>query len=207
MCFSASGAGSVTSFTILGKFKVSIASDMCAGVCLLVDSAPEQQPMMVYGHGVRFGCHRRWHLKGRSMYVIMVRHPLERLFSSFQQAQRDRNSVNHGKSLREYVSTCTKTKDIPGGSLLHYLTNKNLSGGVDVNENQALGAAEKLQIALAALDSGQILVLIHDRWSESMALLESYGILPRHAKNVDSLNSSPGMMHPWQRGELLPAGK
>eukprot|EP00041_Stephanoeca_diplocostata_P011980 m.198689 g.198689 ORF g.198689 m.198689 type:complete len:364 (-) comp18757_c1_seq1:469-1560(-) len=152
----------------------------------------QPQPMMVYGHGVRFGCHNRWNLNGRTIYVIMVRHPLERLFSSFQQAQRDRHSVNHGKSLQDYVSQCVTTKDIPGGSLLHYLTDKNVTGGVDVNQDKTLSLDEKLKIAFAALDSGKILVLIHDRWAESMSLLESYGILPRHAKNVDSLNASPG---------------
>jgi hypothetical protein len=66
---------------------------------------PQLLPSMVFGHGVRVGAGRRWGLPLQHVYIIMMRHPLERLFSAYGQAQRDRRSVNHGKSLRQFVGT------------------------------------------------------------------------------------------------------
>ena len=36
----------------------------------------------------------------------MLRHPLQRLFSAFYQSRRDRNSVNHRKTLDQFVESC-----------------------------------------------------------------------------------------------------
>ena len=52
---------------------------------------------------------------GTPIYVIMLRHPLQRLFSAFYQSRRDRHSLNHRKTLHQFVEDCAVFPGKGGG--------------------------------------------------------------------------------------------
>ena len=100
-------------------------------------------PGMVFGHGVRHGSAARWGMPSkprRHVYVIMLRHPLDRFFSAYGQSQRDRHSVNYGKTVRQFIDECNNPSGtsisvpkVPGGSLDFYLIDRveYVSGHID----------------------------------------------------------------------------
>eukprot|EP00038_Savillea_parva_P013552 m.211456 g.211456 ORF g.211456 m.211456 type:complete len:338 (-) comp25508_c0_seq1:135-1148(-) len=139
-------------------------------------------PEMVFGHGVRVGAARRWGLPRRHVYVVMVRHPLDRVFSAYGQTQRDKHSVNHGKSLRDFVDACIADSErIPGGNLEFFLTDTDPQDESNTS-TVTPSISERFETAAAALQSPNTIVLLHERWEESLQLLGKFGVLPSVAR-------------------------
>mmetsp|Transcript_33300 Transcript_33300/g.87286 ORF Transcript_33300/g.87286 Transcript_33300/m.87286 type:complete len:379 (-) Transcript_33300:3866-5002(-) len=145
-----------------------------------------QRPAMVFGHGVRVGCGTRWGLRlaTRHMYVVMVRHPLDRLFSAYGQTQRDRRSVNHGKSIRQFIDLCNEAAGrTPGGNLEYFLSDRNDIEALKLSLNShgsgdELDERDRFELASRTLRSNNTIVLINERWEASVGLLAHLGILP-----------------------------
>jgi len=131
----------------------------------------EHEPKMVYGHGVRYDVNKRWKLTGRAVYVMMFRHPLDRVFSAFFQFKRDKNSVHYHDSVSQFMQTCAKTGRIPGGPIEEFLYDKGL------DSEPPLSMDERVAKAVNILQQPDMLVLLNERWDASMDLLLATGVL------------------------------
>lgn len=141
----------------------------------IASEGSRNEPMMVYGHGVRFGCNTRWKLRGTPLYIIMLRHPLQRLFSAFYQSRRDRNSVNHRKTLDQFVENCAAFPGkLPGGPLEQFLYDK---GEASDDKLRGKTQEQRFEYADEVLQRDDVIVLFNEHWDASMELLVAKNVL------------------------------
>lgn len=162
-------------------------------------SASDAWPGMIYGHGVRHGSAARWGMPSsprRHVYVVMLRHPLDRFFSAYGQSQRDRKGVNYGKTVRQFIDMCNDSGGsvprTPGGSVDFYLIDR---AEYDALESRNASESEWSGVASQHLrDARGTIVLLQDRWQESIELLASLGIVTKDTA-INALSS-------WQKKRL-----
>eukprot|EP00040_Diaphanoeca_grandis_P026780 m.150469 g.150469 ORF g.150469 m.150469 type:complete len:397 (-) comp30728_c0_seq1:199-1389(-) len=134
------------------------------------------EPMMVYGHGVRYNVNARWKLQGKPLYVMMFRHPLDRVFSAFFQFKRDKNSVHYHDTIAQFMESCALTGRMPGGPLEEFLFDKGLDKSIGA-DGSPLSLDERVAKASQILRQPNMLVLLNERWDASMELLIKMGVL------------------------------
>lgn len=105
------------------------------------------RPRMVYGHRVFYGAAEAWgYPKERARYVVMVRHPLERLLSAFGQAIRHPNPGDVPITLPQFINTCATNGHVPNGALEEFLSGDNQ--GPDFSRGAQVHLAMRVRTSL-----------------------------------------------------------
>lgn len=137
-----------------------------------------QEPYSVFGH---FTLDRAigWKFQGNTAVIVMIRHPLERLFSGFQQNLR----ANIASTFDTFVDSCISAggRMMQIGPLLEYL-------GVD-NATNSAPPSTRVNAAKKVIDQPNVIVLINERWSDSMSLLKALGFIEQSSK-AESIQGS-----------------
>ena len=106
------------------------------------------------------------------LYIIMLRHPLDRFFSAVQQAGRAKagRGVPAEVLQRRMLRGCADRRALPGGALENFLFNRGR-----MHPPKPLSAEERVRRGLEALSAPDVVPLVMERWDESLELLSLLG--------------------------------
>lgn len=183
---------------------------------IAVGSSQQEQPKVIFGHytladaeeWVEIGA-----VQGKPLVVVMVRHPLNRLFSGYQQVMRTNQGpmVDFDEFVRRCNAAQSRMMDI--GPLLEYLGVDREHRGVRGEDGEATGWAPgpnatspELLIAdaLAVLDRPDVIPLMQERWDESLELLARLGVAKapdrKQQLNLSPINNTISFEYPTVEG-------
>lgn len=164
-------------------------------------------PAVIFGHYTLADA-ERWYvegaLSGRPVTIVMIRHPLDRLFSGYAQVhrlqlkQRVRTPISMGEFANRCVAAGNRMMDV--GPLLEYLGVDREHAGKTSTEGDATGWApsatappqqQLVRHAIATLSRPGVIPLIQEHWEESMELLNALGIKTPPPYRVSQRNRTP----------------
>jgi hypothetical protein len=153
----------------------------------------QPQPDHIYGHGVRYGSHVGWNLEKQPRYIIVMRHPMERLLSAVGQLSKAPEHPLKDAGLSELLDVCIRDDGrMPNGDIEFFVTS-----GISYDS-----WSKRRKEATKFVKDPAVMVLLQEEMAQSLQLLQKAGVmdpnaimeLPPYSKTVIPRGDDPRLM-------------